>query len=489
MAKPARVPVVLAAVVLTVTLATRPTAAQEWRGRISTHLQYLEARSLALDSVPISQTSGSGRTRTVGDTLVSCGTGATHCFFYRPGGIRSTAPVVQDLDVSVWGAGVQGLRAYASARTRTAFGDDEFWPRTDDHFDLLYGYVELDRPRFRARLGRDVQVSGLGYYGYDGGSILVRFREPRAEIEAYGGWGLERGLPEPVNSDALASLEEFQPLERNHLFGFRGSARPMPGASIELIYQREIQTDRSGLASERVALDAAYAPSRDVRLRGHADYDLATGWWGKAGATVGWSLTPEVQIEARLFRYRPVFSLQTIWAAFSPTPYTGWGLAVGGQPLRTVSLRLWGERRDYADTDAEVPFQVTTDRTWRAGASARFSPSALWDIEGSYELNYTFGSASSAGAVRVSARPHERWTLGVRGSGFQQLGEFRVGEGRVWSVGGDVRWRMQVGTAWLSVDRYRHDRRESGPPGVDWTQTRAAAGLAVYVGSEPGRAP
>jgi hypothetical protein len=395
---------------------------------------------------------------------------------------------VQDLDMSAWGFGVEGLRVYMNVRLRSSLGDDEFWPRTDDHFDLFAAYVELDRDVYRVRLGRDYQLSGLGYYGYDGGSVVARLLQKRVQLEAYGGWGLERGLPETVTSDALASLEEFQPRDRNLLFGFRGSAQPLPGASFAAIYQREIETDRSGIASERIAVDGAYSPARGLSLSGYADYDLATGWWGKAGTTVGWSPRPLLYVEGRLFRYRPVFSLQTIWAAFSPTPYTGWGLAVAVRPSPDLFLRLEGERREYGDTDADVPFHVTTDRTWRAGARALWKATDRLEAAGGYWLNFSFGAGLSAGEARVRFRPMDDWVIGVRGSAFQQLEEFRVGEGRVWSVGGEMEWRTATATLWASVDRYRHDRRGAEAVDPDWTQTRAAAGLAFYLGSEPGDA-
>lgn len=460
--------------------------AQQWRGRGFSRLEYVEGRPLSLDSVPIELTAGSSQQRLVGDTLVTCAPGATHCFFYRPDSVVSSSPLVLDLDVNVWGFGIEGLRAYASVRLRTALGDGEFWPRRDDNFDLYQGFVELARPRYRVRVGRDYQVSGLGFYSYDGGSLEVRFKPARAELEAYGGWGLERGVPEPADGDAFSSLGEFRPLDRNLLFGFRGSARPIAGSSIEAVYQREIETDRSGISSERIGLEANYSPSSAVWLRGHADYDLAAGWWGKAGATLGWSPHRLIDVEGRLLRYRPVFSLQTIWVAFSPVPYTGWGLALGVRPHRTLSVRLEGERRDYSDTEAGVPFFSTTDRSWLAGASATWMPSALWDVSGAYWLDFTLGAGLSAGDFRLNLHPREDVTLGARFSAFQQLEEFRIDEGRVWSIGADVRWETYLGTLYGSIARYRHDRR-GNPVQTDWTQLRASLGLSFYVGSEPGR--
>lgn len=463
-------------------------AAQGWRGRAYTRVQYVEARPLIRDSVAFSQTSVEGSRRVFSGSVVTCPPAGLFCYFYGAGEEISTAPVVQDLDLSVWGFGVEGLRAFVSTRLRTAVGEEEeeFWPRTTDNFDLITGYLELNRSRYRIRLGRDYQVSGLGYYGYDGGSVEYRLPGRKLELEAYGGWGLARGLPEPTNSDEFASLGVFQPQDRNLLLGFRASARPIRGSSIQAIYQREIETDRSDLTSERIGLEANYNHRGKVSFRGHADYDVATGWWGKAGASVGWNAHERIYVEGRVLRYRPVFSLQTIWVVFSPTPYNGYGLAVGVRPLDGLAVRIEGDRREYQDTDAEVPFQVTTDRVWRFGASGSFKRSEKWDVSGGYWLNFSFGAALSAGQFQINLHPTDKLSLGGRLSAFQQLEEFRVGEGRVWGVGGQANWETGLGTIWASVDRYRHDRRND-PLQPDWTQTRASMGIAVYLGSEPGR--
>ncbi|NIR44765.1 MAG: hypothetical protein GWN99_10705 [Gemmatimonadetes bacterium] len=476
--------------------------AQQWRARVSTRVQYIEARALVRDSALESTVGGTGTQRTKGDTIVTCTSGETYCFFYRSGEVANSSPAVVDVDLNVFGFGIEGLRGYVSTRFRNdfsdaTFGNDEFWPRGDEHFDLLAGYVELNRRSFRARVGRDYQVSGLGYYGYDGGSFLYRYRPWNVEVEAYGGWGLARGVPISITSDEFGSLGVFQPPERDYLFGFRGSVRPTANSSIEAIYQREIPTDRDGITSERVAIEAAWYPRRELSLLAHTDFDLATGLWGKAGLNVGYWANDKIYLQGRLFRYRPVFSLQTIWVAFSPVPYTGWNLSVGVEPRSDVSLRLWGERRSYSDTEAEIGFFATTDRDWRVGGSVGWRPNAfnrVWDVSGNYWLNWGFGSAVSSGDLRIGVSPRDRLSVGLRLSASQQLGEFRVGEGRIWAIGGDARWRTPAGTIWASVDRYRHDRRidgdiEDDPSQPDWTQWRLAFGLSYYLGSEPGRVP
>lgn len=57
--------------------------------------------------------------------------------------VAYAAPVTQDLEVSAWGLGMPGLRAYALLRGRAALGSELVWPRYGDHFDLLAAYLEL----------------------------------------------------------------------------------------------------------------------------------------------------------------------------------------------------------------------------------------------------------------------------------------------------------------------------------------------------------
>ncbi|UCF19092.1 MAG: hypothetical protein JSU87_14360 [Gemmatimonadota bacterium] len=444
-----------------------------------------------LDSVPVGQTTGSGTVRSVNGVQVTCATGASHCYYYRSGEKSQTLPAYLDLDLNVFGLGVEGLRFYASTRFRGALGtsSDKFWPRTEDNFDLLAGYAELNRNSFRIRLGRDWMAGGLGWYGYDGGSVLYRYRPARLELEAYGGWGLERGLPERVTSSSLETLGNFQPIKDNYLYGFRGSFGPLSGVSAQAIYQREILTDRSGISSERVGVEANYRTADNRWLvEGHADYDLAAGWWGKAGAKVGLWANTQVYFEGRFFRYRPVFSLQTIWVAFSPVGYTGWGGAVGLGPFENVTARLEVERRSYDDTEADVNFYDTTDRTWTARATARWQSRGKLDVQGAYWIDWGYGSGESAGNLRLGYEVNPDLSVGLKGGALQQIWEYRIGEGWIYNIGADARWRTPVGTLFGAVDGFKHNQKNNAAR-EDWTQWRAALGISYYLGSEPGRRP
>ena len=467
--------------------------AQQWRSRISSRVQYVEAQTLRLDSIPSSATSISNGRTVVGDTVVTCTTGADYCYFYRGGPVIHNSPTTLDADLNVFGFGVEGLRLYVNTRFMWNFGGTpDFWPLVNQNFQLLNAYLELNREVFRIRVGRDYNVSGLGFYGYDGGSALFRIKPARIELEAYGGWGLARGVPFPVNSSLFDPLGTFKPQDRNYLWGVRGSARPSVNSAIEFIYQRELPTTRSGIASERLAFEGSWYPIPAVSLLAHADYDIATGLWGKAGVTAGWEAHRMLYLEGGLFRYRPVFSLQEIWVAFSPVAYNAWNLSLGFKPLYNVWFKLWGERRQYGETQAEVSYFATTDRDWRVGAKAGWNIREFmgvpWDIEGGYWINYGFGAALSSGDLRVGIRPHEQLSLGLRFAAWQQLYEFRIDDGRVWGLGGDIRWRTRGGTIWFSMDGYDHHQANNAAL-VDWTQFRGALGFSYYLGSEPGRAP
>ena len=51
----------------------------------------------------------------------------------------------QDLSLTAWGFGVQGLSATAYFRNRARLGSDLLWPRTDDRFDVLTAYAQWVR--------------------------------------------------------------------------------------------------------------------------------------------------------------------------------------------------------------------------------------------------------------------------------------------------------------------------------------------------------
>jgi hypothetical protein len=98
------------------------------------------------------------------------------CVFYRPGEVQSATFASQDVGLTAWGFGVTGVSATVLLRARADLAGEFEWPRSDDPFDAVLAYAQYNRGTLRARLGRQLNVSGLGYAGYDGLNLLV---EPR----------------------------------------------------------------------------------------------------------------------------------------------------------------------------------------------------------------------------------------------------------------------------------------------------------------------
>jgi hypothetical protein len=187
-------------------LAPTPASGQGYRGWTSTSLQVVELRPIGLDSVPRTDvvTDPNGRFFFDGSE-VSCVL-ATICTGYFAQADERTLAATQDLGVTLWGLGVEGLSVTAHVRARARAGGDLVWPRSDDEFDALLAYAQLQRGPLRVRAGRLDVRSGLGFAAFDGGQ--VGYVRGAAHAEVYGGRSLARGLREPQN-EALRGLDGF----------------------------------------------------------------------------------------------------------------------------------------------------------------------------------------------------------------------------------------------------------------------------------------
>ena len=90
-------------------------------------------------------------------------------------------------------------------------------PRSGDAFDLLLGYAELTRERYRVRLGRLRNAAGLGFSGYDGAEVRVDVLDD-FRVTGYAGRSLAPGLEEGRES-ALDPVEVFVPDRSSVLVG------------------------------------------------------------------------------------------------------------------------------------------------------------------------------------------------------------------------------------------------------------------------------
>jgi len=409
---------------------------------------------------------------------------------YLPQSVQEATPVTQDFEINAWGVGVNGLRFYGLVRFRGSLGSDLVWPRYGDHFDAIAAYAEYEHANYRLRLGRQQKASMLGWYGYDG--LSASFRPvSRVRVEAYGGLGLARGYLEPVNSRALGALDPFRPTEGTYLFGGSVTASPTPTSRFSAIYQREILTDKSGLVSERAALDGSVSLGSVLEFAGSTEFDIAKNEWGKARGGATLHLGRWAALEGEAFRYVPTIDLTTIWGVFGPESHWGYTGRLHFTPGR--GFRLWGgytERR-YEEQEGTTPFgYALPDRSQEvsAGAHIGVGPVAL---DGTYNLQLEYGGRQSGGDATLAYAPATGWRVGVKGTAFQRDGEFRVSDGTVYGGGFEARGRL-LGRFDVRADvmRFLQKKQERVPAtltGINWNQTRASVAIDWTFGTNPDR--
>jgi hypothetical protein len=399
---------------------------------------------------------------------------------------ESATPLTQDVELSVWGLGVTGLRAYALLRGRTALGSELVWPRFDDHFDALVAFAELERARYRVRAGRQHRASGLGWYAFDG---LTATWRPRATLraEVFGGRGFTRGFLEPVGSSALRALDPLRPEEGVLLVGVSAWAAPSSSTSLTAVYQREILSDRSGLVSEGAAFDARVGAGSRLVLTGSADVDLAFETWGKArlGALVQLHRRGFAGLE--VFRYRPILDLTTIWGVFSPEAHRGLTASARYAPTRSVSLSAAYTYRRYEPITRTTPFLTGVgDQAHQLTAGARLAVGDLV-FDAGLRRQLDFGGSQTGGDLSVTYAPPDRWRVGARAAAFQQEELFRVSDGTVYGLGLDFGGRLGSRVA-LRGDLMRYWHRDpEGQAAVRWSQTRGSLALEWMFGANPDR--
>lgn len=473
----------LLAAALLSAIPVEPVAAQGVRGVATTSSRFVELRGLRADTVDASRLGLDAEGRvTLDGQAVACLPGAP-CVIYRPGEREQGVVVTQDIRVTAWGLGARGLSATAYLRAR-AQGGDFTWPRSDDAFDALIAYLEYDRAPFRARLGRQIATGGLGFSSFDGAS--VRFDgDAVVSAELYGGRSLARGVYEP-RSKVLQAFEDFVPDPSVLLFGGALDARLLDGVDVALRYQREIFADRSGLASERASADVVVTSLQPLSIVAAADYDFAFGRFGRTDVRARLPLASGFSIEARARRYVPYFELWTIWGFFDPVAWkeaeavAAWQSGNRFGAIGSLSIRRYDEtgtaifgpplERDTRRLTASGWWE-TTDGLLRIDASIR-------DEDGA-------GASYGGGDVSATWRAAERASLRGWFTRFEQVEEFRVGEGHVIGGGFDGRWLMNE--RWSiegGAGLYRHSSTRADTP--DWNQRRAWLSLRLEFGQDPG---
>jgi hypothetical protein len=448
--------------------------------------QYLELRPLALDSIPYANTTEAwGIYRlTPGGIPANCPSPSGSCTYFRSSNQQSLMAVMQDLDVTAWGLG-QGISVHAELRGRTAAGGGrELWPQAAQRVEALAAYVDVDRSLGRARLGRQWIASTLGVFNFDGAALSLN---PMHGIsgQVYGGNALVEGLNRVLDAGVLSPVEDIPPADAAYVIGTTVAFRPSAGAAVTAQYQREIRHDRAGLYSERVAATGEMQAGATT-LSGVLSRDLATSTFNELSGTIRRPIANVLDASVTARHYAPYFDLWTIWGAFSPVAYDefmgrlGWA----SRDARVV-LGATGARRRYDDTFTGVAHLPLRTDGWRAGTNATFRATPAVSVFGAYTIDIGPGASSADGDAAVQWMRPNGTRFALHGTAFQNVGEYQIGHGTVYGLGGEAAMRIAPGLQ-LAGDLfvYRHTAHDQ-PQLVDWNQRRASVRLEWTLGGEP----
>lgn len=454
-------------------------SAQGYRAEVRATGMYLDLQTIVRDSLPESQVSGDGLRRILPDgTRVRCIEG-DFCRWYRSGPTQDITVATQQLRFTMW-PGVRGLSASLDALTR--FGTDSFWPRSDQQFTFIKGYLSYDHSKFRARAGRIVTKNPLGVYNYDGATFLWKgFRPLRAEV--FGGWYLAPNVDAPYTSSDFTNAELIPPDKRGLLIGGVLGVQAGRVFSGDFIYQRVVRTDPVQIYSERLGLSARGIIG-PASIDAAFTYDLSYTEFNNALLRLNYPIIPSLDLSLAARHYTPFFELWAIWGAFSPVGFNEGLASVAWRIPRTgLQLELGGAYRDYEETGVNVDFANIKDYGWRLFGSIDWSRSA-WFGTLAYRAETGFGAVRYGGDLRFGRGFGTGTFLALRGSSTQTFGEFRVGEQFV--TGGALEGAYRLGDFSLngSGGVYRVSNRNR-PQDRDWTQPRFDLSVSYKFGYEP----
>jgi hypothetical protein len=409
--------------------------------------------------------------------------------FLRAGPVSELVALMQDVDATAWGLG-RGVSAHASLRFREALGDGRtLWPQAQQQLDVMAAYAELDRDRFRARLGRQWHASELGYRNFDGafvdGTPLRTIAGLR--VEGFAGSSLVQGLSRSLTSNALAAVEELPPDDRGVLIGGSLRWRAMGGrTAARILYEREIRRDRGALYSERAAA-AVDAGIGLTTLSAEAVYDLATTEFNELRVTASRSIARRLGLTIEGRHSTPFFPLWTIWGAFSPVGFDEGRLDARWTSANArLTIVAGGAYREYRETSTGVASLPLRDNGWRLASSADVRLDETWSLQGSYAADVGSGAARTDGDLALRWAQGERFSAGARATAFETISEYRTGSGRVVGAGLDATLTLRSDLR-LAADLMLYRQRTDGRPVEGpWNQRRASLRLEWTLGDDPG---
>ena len=463
--------------------------AQDYRVRIDARAQSVWFRGLELDSALASTLvqSPNGGFETPDGRAARC-TGGTYCFFFQPGQELQAVPVSTSGSLVMWGLGVEGLSLHATGRLAGDLGDDGVWPGREPAAQLLEALLEYRRSALLARAGRQLVSSRLEAVGFDGAWLRYRFDRASLEITGYGGWGLGQAAAVTATSPALNPLDEWRPRDRQIVAGAE-AALLYRDVDLRAEYRREIDPEDDYFVSERTALSLG-ARAGALRIQSGMDYNMAEGHVGNADLLLTLSRKrSSVSVGAR--RYRPYFSLWTLWGAFSPVPYSAFSASAQSQLGRVVTVHARGERYSYEDAEVSTALVPRLrDRGWRArmGGTARFNE--RWTTDVNYEIERGPGASTTSADGSIAFTPGERLSLDLYAGTLARPLELRYYDAESRWVG--ARAQLQLGDQrriWADVAAVSDERNRPDPGESSLDQLRLRAGVSIAFGSGADRTP
>lgn len=466
-----------------------PAVAQDYRVRLDARAQAVSFRGLVADSIPAAEAvpAAGGGLETVDGFAVRCGGGA-FCHFFRPGPELRAVPAVLSASLAMWGLGFEGLALHATGRVVGDLGGDDAWPGTEPAVQLIEGYLDYRRSIFIARAGRQLLTSRLEPMGYDGAWLSGRVERLSLELTGYGGWGLGQAAVVPASSPVLNPLDEWRPRDRQIVAGAE-AAWLYRGADVRAEYRREIDPEDNNFVSERSAM-SFHARARSFLTNGGLDYNIAEGRLGNADLTVTY-LRPRYSVSAGARRYRPYFSLWTLWGAFSPVPYTAVNASAEVRPAGWLSLHARGERYRYHDTEVSTALVPDlTDRGWRMTSGATATLSERWMLDANYGVERGPGAAARFADVTVTFTPRSWMTFDVYGGTLARPLELRYYDATSRWLGARAEWQPRAQQrVWADVASVSDERDRPDAGSSSLAQLRLRAGVTLTFGSGADRTP
>jgi len=474
-----------------VVAARNEAAAQSWRVRIDARAQAVSYRGLSADSIDIDNAvlGPSGGFETPDGYAVQCSSSAW-CYFYRPGELHEQLPMNLGVNAVLWGLGVRGLTIHLTGRLTGDAGESAGqWPGTEPAGQLIEAYAEYARGSYAIRGGRLLMASRLEPIGFDGAWGKLRWDRADVEVEGYAGWGLGQAAVVSATSPLLTPLDDFRPDSRQIVAGAVAAWRPSAG-ELRAEYRREVDPELDYFVSERASLSASARPASWLLASGGVDYNIAEGNWGSADASLTW-VKPRFSLTAGGRRYRPYFSLWTLWGAFSPVPWNGLNASGELRATSWLSLRARGERYWYEDTSVNTAIVGPLENDgWRFGGGATARLGARWSLDGGYSAEFGPGAAARSFDAALTWSPSSQLELTGYGGLLERPLELRYydAETRFLGTRGDWRprsdWRLWLDAGWYKDERNRPDNAASA-----WDQLRLRGGVTFTFGTDADRLP